>query len=133
MTKSEFHAAIQTERERQIEKWGDQAHHPSRWLSILVEEIGEVASEIVKDIVCDNANSSMESELIQAVAVIEAWMTQEHPDDIGDADCHLLAIIISHVGRLAKLILESESGLTEEQRLTLVSDIAERIKSWGDA
>ena len=133
MTKSEFHEAVQTEREHQIEKWGDQAHHPSRWLAILVEEIGEVASEAVKGIVSDNANLSMESELIQAAAVIEAWMTQEHPNDVGDADCHILAIIISHVGRLAKLILESESGLTKEQRLTIVSDIAECIKSWGDA
>lgn len=32
---------VKTERMRQIKKWGDQHHHPMKWLAILGEEYGE--------------------------------------------------------------------------------------------
>ena len=36
---------IQKERQRQIEKWGDQNHSYPKWISILTEEVGEAAKE----------------------------------------------------------------------------------------
>ena len=30
---------------RQIEKWGEQNHHPYKWLAILTEEVGEACQE----------------------------------------------------------------------------------------
>lgn len=35
--------AVRAERERQDEIWGEQNHDAFRWLSILTEEVGEVA------------------------------------------------------------------------------------------
>lgn len=37
---------IETERDRQDRKWGEQNHNPGEWLGILIEEIGEVAKAI---------------------------------------------------------------------------------------
>lgn len=38
---------VTVERERQIEKWGDQSeNHPFEWVSILSEEVGELAEAI---------------------------------------------------------------------------------------
>lgn len=36
---------IRAERERQNEKWGVQNHKPVEWVTILTEEVGEVAKE----------------------------------------------------------------------------------------
>lgn len=36
---------IAEERLRQTEKWGEQNHSPIEWISILTEEVGEVAKE----------------------------------------------------------------------------------------
>lgn len=36
-------AEVGIERERQDAKFGQQNHHPSRWLDILMEEVGEAA------------------------------------------------------------------------------------------
>lgn len=36
------------ERERQDAKWGEQNHHPDRWMAILGEEFGELCKEIVE-------------------------------------------------------------------------------------
>ena len=128
MTKNEFHKAVQTERQHQIEKWGDQSHASSKWLTILVEEIGEIASEIIKNIISDNKKSSIDSELIQASAVIEAWITQESPNDADNADDQMIAILMCHIGKLAKTILESENGITKEKILK----ISRIIETWGD-
>jgi len=38
---------IQNERKRQNEEWGEQNHTPIEWVSILTEEVGEVAKEAV--------------------------------------------------------------------------------------
>lgn len=37
---------VRKERERQTEKWGEQMHSFSKWISILTEEVGEAAREI---------------------------------------------------------------------------------------
>lgn len=59
------------ERLRQEEKWGQQDHHPERWLSILIEEVGEAARSIL-----EGQRASYRDELVQvaavAVAAIEA-------------------------------------------------------------
>ncbi len=56
------------------EKHGDQsieatAARSSRWLSILVEEVGEVAHELTYD-----AKGSLRAELIDVLAVASAWV-----------------------------------------------------------
>ncbi len=38
---------IRAERIAQDDKWGPQTHHPAVWLAILVEEVGELADEII--------------------------------------------------------------------------------------
>ncbi|MCI1574718.1 MAG: MazG-like family protein [Weizmannia coagulans] len=41
--------AVESERKRQNEKWGRQRHDYGDWLKILVEEVGEVAQAMQKD------------------------------------------------------------------------------------
>jgi NTP pyrophosphatase (non-canonical NTP hydrolase) len=72
---------IVEERDRQDEKWGDQSHLPSCvWQTILSEEIGEIAQECLSETFGDNpsvinkANENLRNELIQAAAVIVAWL-----------------------------------------------------------
>lgn len=72
---------ILTERQRQNDKWGEQNHHPMKWLAILTEEHGEVAKAILED-----DESGYRNELIHvaavAVAAIEAYdrSTKENKD-----------------------------------------------------
>jgi NTP pyrophosphatase (non-canonical NTP hydrolase) len=62
------------ERERQNEKWGEQNHHPSHWMLILGEEVGECNKATLE------ANSELKvsdwtalrTELIQVAAVCVA-------------------------------------------------------------
>lgn len=55
---------ICSERENQDRKWGQQNHHPERWLSILVEEVGEASKEI-----CEYNGKKYREEMIQVAAV----------------------------------------------------------------
>lgn len=60
------------ERKRQDDKWGpDRWLSPERWMTILTEEVGEVAKEVL-----EGNTPKLEAELIQvaavAVAMIEA-------------------------------------------------------------
>lgn len=41
---------VQQERYRQVDLWGQQDHDAQTWLSILVEEVGEVAKECAEGI-----------------------------------------------------------------------------------
>lgn len=41
-------AEVLLERERQEKKWGNQHHSPELWLSILMEEVGEAAQEVLR-------------------------------------------------------------------------------------
>lgn len=68
---------VLAERMAQDEKWGDQAHHPDMtWLTILVEEVGEMAQVILhanfngKHGTWDNAIE----EATQVAAVSMAWL-----------------------------------------------------------
>ena len=60
---------IKAERERQDAKWGEQNHGDFKWLSILVEEVGEVAKAILED---NSAEGVKELSHVAAVSV--AWM-----------------------------------------------------------
>lgn len=39
---------IETEREKQYQKWGIQNHSPIEWISILTEEVGEASKEALE-------------------------------------------------------------------------------------
>lgn len=64
---------IRNERDRQDVKWGSRRQLPQEvWLTILVEEVGEVAESILKR---DNDNYPVELVQVAAVAVaaLESW------------------------------------------------------------
>jgi NTP pyrophosphatase (non-canonical NTP hydrolase) len=74
---------IDNERDNQDNKWGIQRHDYSTWLTILVEEVGEVAQAIQaskgwgKQSDADN----LYSELIQVAAVATAIAEQVREND----------------------------------------------------
>lgn len=71
---------IASERERQDAKWGKQNHHPCIWMTILQEEIGEVAQAVQKEYLGwgkESDKSNYYEELIQAAAVLVA-MAESH-------------------------------------------------------
>ena len=55
------------ERANQTAKWGEQNHHPERWLAILMEEVGEAAEAAL-----DDKYAHMRAELVQVAAVAVA-------------------------------------------------------------
>ena len=62
---------IREERERQIDKWGDQNHKPDlTWLAILSEEVGEVAKGLLEE----DSPLHIREELVQVAAVAAAWI-----------------------------------------------------------
>lgn len=67
---------VRLERQRQDEKWGPQDHSPAEWLAVLTEEVGEVATGILRHRFNGRALSEYREELVQvaavAVAAIEA-------------------------------------------------------------
>jgi NTP pyrophosphatase (non-canonical NTP hydrolase) len=65
----EIFEAIRQERKRQDEKWGRNRKLDNRiWLPILMEEVGEVAKEILE------GHGTLKDELIQVAAVTVAWL-----------------------------------------------------------
>jgi chromosome segregation ATPase len=64
------YSEIGAERKRQDEKWGQQNHEDPYWLGILVEEVGELAKEIIEG----NHALSRRRELVQVAAVAVAWI-----------------------------------------------------------
>jgi len=58
---------ILKERIFQDKKWGVQSHKDLKWLSILVEEVGEVSKSILE-------GGADKYELIQVAAVALAWL-----------------------------------------------------------
>jgi NTP pyrophosphatase (non-canonical NTP hydrolase) len=66
------------ERLKQNKKWGHQRHSNGRWLAILVEEVGESAQAIQKDMVSHKGTDAddLYNELIQVAAVAQAWAEQ---------------------------------------------------------
>jgi NTP pyrophosphatase (non-canonical NTP hydrolase) len=62
------------ERGRQDTKWGDQSGHADElWLTILSEEVGEAAKEVL-DARFDNTWADLRKELVQVAAVVVAWI-----------------------------------------------------------
>lgn len=59
-----IYESVFIERSRQYQKWGLQDHDEDKWMTILMEEIGEVARAILED----DPNNYRE-ELIQVAAV----------------------------------------------------------------
>jgi NTP pyrophosphatase (non-canonical NTP hydrolase) len=79
--------AILNERDEQDNKWGVQKHSHTKWLAILVEEVGEVALSVneicpalgeLKERAKLNDIKELRTELIQTAAVCVAWL--EHID-----------------------------------------------------
>jgi NTP pyrophosphatase (non-canonical NTP hydrolase) len=69
ITRVKILEAVLAERERQDERWGDQTDNTDlQWMSILTEEIGEVAKDVN-----DQRLGGMFEELIQCAAVCFAW------------------------------------------------------------
>lgn len=71
-------AMVQAERRRQNAKWGVQRHDMLRWLSILVEEVGEVAEATQKGMPSEKQTDAADlmTELIQVAAVAQAAVEQ---------------------------------------------------------
>lgn len=71
---------ILEERERQDEKWGPPSipdlrnRHPFHWLGILMEEVGEVAEEIVENPSMPVWSPEMRREVVQVAAVAVSWL-----------------------------------------------------------
>lgn len=61
------------ERAAQIHKFGEQHHSPERWLTILTEEVGEVARSILKQKPGEQ-DMNMITELVQVAAVAAAFI-----------------------------------------------------------
>jgi len=67
---------VSVERDRQDEKWGVQGHAPMKWMTILMEEVGETSKAILEDKVLD-----YEKELIQVAAVAVAALEDLNRQD----------------------------------------------------
>lgn len=52
------------ERKRQDQKWGEQNHHPYKWMSILSEEVGEASEAVLQSNL-----SNFYNEIVQVAAV----------------------------------------------------------------
>lgn len=73
-------AAIKDECQRQDQIFGEQNHDPFKWLSILLEEVGEVAKAINECHWSQESAEAIKEELVQvaavAVAAIESLQRQ---------------------------------------------------------
>lgn len=73
-----FEELVVLERTSQDEKWGEQNLSPEKWLTILMEEIGEMSRSMLEQYPNPNkaqARSNrfyLEQELIQCAAVLKA-------------------------------------------------------------
>lgn len=61
---------VAEERERQDEKWGEQNHPLDTWLTVLAEEVGELAQAILKGRVGEARDEAVQCAAV-AVAIIE--------------------------------------------------------------
>lgn len=82
MTTASVMRDIFDERQRQDVKWGEQNHPPEVWMAILMEEVGELATESLHDkfgVKEDGMNTSqcevlMREEAVQVAAVAAAFI-----------------------------------------------------------
>lgn len=79
---------ISKERDEQNRKWGRQYHDYATWLTILVEEVGEVAQAIQKGSVASKESDADDlfKELIQVAAVATAIAEQVITDEKNPSD-----------------------------------------------
>jgi NTP pyrophosphatase (non-canonical NTP hydrolase) len=88
MKQKEIIKKIIAERKRQDDKWGKQRHQfNSQWMTILTEEVGEVAECVCKTEVSPvnkrvvkRQLKNMEKELIQVAAVAICWLESVEDD-----------------------------------------------------
>lgn len=64
---------VHLERHQQDEKWGEQNHEDSYWLGILMEEVGESATDVIENTL-DSHTARLREELVQVAAVAVAWI-----------------------------------------------------------
>lgn len=69
---------IQEERFSQNRKWGHQRHNMDRWLTILVEEVGEFAQTLQRGMTSEKATDAHDrlGEIVQVAAVAQAIAEQ---------------------------------------------------------
>jgi NTP pyrophosphatase (non-canonical NTP hydrolase) len=65
---------VANERKRQDDKWGVQDHEHATWLTILTEEVGELAQCILHRKFGGHHADKLYEELTQVAAVAVAWM-----------------------------------------------------------
>ena len=66
---------IEDEIRRQNVKWGEQNHSDIYWLGILMEELGELAKEIIENGINGKVtDENIKTELIQVAAVAIQWL-----------------------------------------------------------
>ena len=70
ITKKAFNDLIQIERDAQDEKWGEQHHSDEKWLTILMEEVGEAAKAVLEE-----NDEALLVEVVQIAAVLQNWVT----------------------------------------------------------
>lgn len=68
-----IYEAIQQERKRQDDKWGEQNHGDLYWLGILMEEVGEIAKSVI-EAPLQEGGAVDQSEIVQAATVCVAWL-----------------------------------------------------------
>lgn len=68
-----YEESVLSERVRQLQKFGIQRHIDVIWLTILLEEIGEVAQAALDDLFA-KGQGNLETEIIQCIAVLESWL-----------------------------------------------------------
>ena len=73
ITEQAFNNLIQIERNNQIEKWGEQRHTDEKWLTIILEELGEAAKAVLEE----NEEGLLE-EIVQTAALLQAWVTSRN-------------------------------------------------------
>ena len=67
---------IENEMGQQVLKWGNQSHFDHVWLSIFVEEVGEVSKALNEGQI-----DEMEKELVQCAALIFSWLMDNKRED----------------------------------------------------
>ena len=73
-------ADIKTERRAQDMKWGVQTHEPEKWMTILMEEVGETARAVLER---DPKNYYAELVQVAAVCVVALECMGRHEEEEG--------------------------------------------------
>lgn len=74
--RNDIYQAVLRERAYQYAKWGKQEHSPEKWLTILMEEVGEAAKGSF-----ENDLAEFRKELVQVIAVAFAILENHGFDE----------------------------------------------------